>query len=339
MKVGVFDHLDSSGAPLGEFYEDRLRLLEAYDRSRLHAYHCAEHHATPLGLSPSPSVFLAAAVQRTRRLLLGPLVYTLALYHPLRLAEEICMLDQMSGGRLQLGVGRGISPFELGYFGADPKKSQAMYIEAFAVICQALGSKSVTHEGEFYSYRDVPIQLEPVQRPRPPLWYGLGNLSGVEWCVRNGVNVVSNAQTGTVREVTDRYRALWAAAGHDAASIPFMGTTRHVVIAPTRAEALAAARRAYLRWHGSFMFLWRKHGAQPQFASFPDTFDELLERGQAAAGTPQEVLRMLSAQAQGAGVNYLLCRFAFGDLSFEESLRSLLLFNDHVMPALEEICP
>src|SRR2546430_10900035 len=110
MKFGVFDHLDASGRPLAGFYEERLSLIEAYDRSGLYAYHCAEHHATPLGMSPSPSVFLAAVAQRTERILLGPLVYTLALYHPLRLAEEICMLDQLSGGRLQLGIGRRISP-------------------------------------------------------------------------------------------------------------------------------------------------------------------------------------------------------------------------------------
>ena len=88
MKFGVFDHLDASGAPLAEFYENRLRLAEAYDRIGIHALHIAEHHATPLGMSPSPSVFLSAVAQRTKRLRMGPLVYTLALYHPLRLAER-----------------------------------------------------------------------------------------------------------------------------------------------------------------------------------------------------------------------------------------------------------
>ena len=337
MKVGVFDHLDASGLPLGDFYEGRLKLLEAYDRSRLYAYHCAEHHATPLGMSPSPSVFLASVAQRTKRILFGPLVYTLALYHPLRLAEEICMLDHLSRGRLQLGVGRGISPFELGYYGVEPAKAQSMYVEAFAVVRKALASTTLTHEGEHYKFRDVPLQMAPVQKPHPPLWYGIGNVAAVEWCVENAVNVVSNAPVKTVREATDRYRALWAQAGRDPARIPLMGTTRHLVIAPSRAEALDIGRRAYQRWYGSFMYLWRKHAAKPQFASFPETFDELLARGQAAAGTPQEVSAMLREHAQGAGVNYLLCRFAFGDLTLEESLRSLSLFNEQVMPVLEEV--
>ncbi|HYR98725.1 MAG TPA: LLM class flavin-dependent oxidoreductase, partial [Gemmatimonadales bacterium] len=112
MKFGVFDHMDASGEPLAQLFENRLKLAEAYDRLGLYALHVAEHHSTPLGMSPSPSVFLALAAQRTKRLRLGPLVYTLPLYHPLRLAEEICTLDQLSGGRLELGVGRGVSPLE-----------------------------------------------------------------------------------------------------------------------------------------------------------------------------------------------------------------------------------
>ena len=107
MEFGVFDHLDRSDTALADFYEDRLAIVEAYDRAGFYAYHLAEHHSTPLGMAPSPSVFLSAVAQRTRRLRFGPLVYAMPLHHPLRLIEEICMLDQMSGGRLEIGFGRG----------------------------------------------------------------------------------------------------------------------------------------------------------------------------------------------------------------------------------------
>ena len=113
MDFGIFDHLDRGPVPLRTYYEDRLKLIEGYDRAGFYAYHVAEHHSTPLGMAPSPNVFLAAVAQRTRRLRFGPLVYALPLYHPLRLVEEICMLDQMSGGRPELGFGRGSSPLEL----------------------------------------------------------------------------------------------------------------------------------------------------------------------------------------------------------------------------------
>jgi alkanesulfonate monooxygenase SsuD/methylene tetrahydromethanopterin reductase-like flavin-dependent oxidoreductase (luciferase family) len=159
MQFGVFDHLDLGAVPLGQHYENRLTLIEAYDRLGLRTYHLAEHHATPLGLAPSPSVFLAAVAQRTRRLRFGPLVYTLALHHPLRVAEEICMLDHMSGGRLELGVGRGVSPYEVAYYGVDPGKAQAIYIEALQVILAALAGGPLNYAGEHFKFADVPIEL------------------------------------------------------------------------------------------------------------------------------------------------------------------------------------
>src|SRR5271169_4414181 len=134
MKLAVFDHIDRNALPLGEQYEQRLQLIEAYDRAGFHAYHLAEHHATPLGMAPSPGVFLAAVAQRTRRLRFGPLVYTLSLHNPLRLIEEICMLDQMSGGRLDIGFGRGSSPIELEYYGVDAAEAQDIYAEALELI-------------------------------------------------------------------------------------------------------------------------------------------------------------------------------------------------------------
>src|SRR6202012_5045209 len=103
MKIGGFDHFDADGGALAALYEWRLKLVEAYDRTGIDIYHLAEHHSTPLGMAPSPSVFLSAVAQRTRRLRFGPMVYTLSLHHPLRVMEEICMLDQMSGGRVELG--------------------------------------------------------------------------------------------------------------------------------------------------------------------------------------------------------------------------------------------
>src|ERR1700704_1279525 len=113
MKFGVFDHMDRGGSDLGRQFDERLRLIELYERAGFHAYHLAEHHMTPLGMAPSPSIFLAAVAQRTKSLRFGPVVYPLAFHHPLRVAEEICMLDHLSGGRLELGIGRGASPYEM----------------------------------------------------------------------------------------------------------------------------------------------------------------------------------------------------------------------------------
>jgi alkanesulfonate monooxygenase SsuD/methylene tetrahydromethanopterin reductase-like flavin-dependent oxidoreductase (luciferase family) len=336
MKFGVFDHLDNSGMPLSDFYEQRLRLIEAYDRIGIHVYLTAEHHATPLGMSPSPSVFHSAVAQRTRRLLFGPLVYTLALYHPLRLAEEICMLDHLSRGRFQLGVGRGISPYELGYYGVNQDDAQARYLETYEVVMRSLkgaseGARELSFSGKFFQYKEVPLTMAPLQQPHPPLWYGIGDPNGVTWCVANRCNVVGNAPLDRIRIVTDRYRAEWAAAGHSMDNLPLMGTTRHMVIAPTEKEANDLAREAYTRWHRSFMYLWDKHGTKPG-AYFPATWDELAGAGRALAGTPESVRERLLQQIEVSGINFVLTRFAFGDLPYEHSSRSVELFATDVMP-------
>src|ERR1700759_2001110 len=160
MRFGIFDHVDCNAAvSLATFYEDRLALAEEYDRAGFYGYHVAEHHATPLGVAPSPGVWLAAVAQHSKRLRFGPLVYLLPLYHPLKLLEEICMLDQMSGGRFLLGVGRGISPIELRYYGLDPEQTPAMYAEALEVILRGMTNERLSFEGKFYSYRDVPMEM------------------------------------------------------------------------------------------------------------------------------------------------------------------------------------
>ena len=100
MKFGIFDHMDRAAVPLARQFEDRLRLIEAYERAGFYAYHIAEHHATPLGMAPSPSVFLAAVAQRTTRLRFGPVVYPLTFHHPLRVAEEIGQRGDPREGRL-----------------------------------------------------------------------------------------------------------------------------------------------------------------------------------------------------------------------------------------------
>jgi alkanesulfonate monooxygenase SsuD/methylene tetrahydromethanopterin reductase-like flavin-dependent oxidoreductase (luciferase family) len=334
LQVGVFDHLDRGTLPLGEHYESRLKLITAYERCGIARYHLAEHHATPLGMAPAPSVFLAAVAQRTRHLRFGPLVYTLSLHHPLRVAEEICMLDQMSGGRLELGVGRGVSPHEVAYFGVDPSKAQAMYIEALHVILAALAGDTLSFSGEFYRFREVPIELTPVQRPHPPLWYGLARPEALPWVVANRVNIVANGPCALVRRITDGYRAAWVAAGHDLGTLPLIGMTRTVVVADSEAAALTTARRAHARWHRSFMQLWNRHGTQPLNAFYPDSFDEAQRLGFGVAGTPASVREWLEEQISQAQINYLVCRFAFGDTSLAEAQRSVELFAEHVMPAL-----
>ena len=340
MRIGVFDHLDRGAGAPPAFYEDRLRLIEMYDRAGLYAYHLAEHHGTPLGMAPSPSVFLAAVAQRTQRLRFGPTVYCLPLYPPLRLLEEICMLDQMSGGRLELGVGRGISPIEVAFFDLDPAETPAMYREGLDFILKGLADASAgrnfSFEGDYYRAAEVPMVLAPAQQPHPPLWYGLGRPDSVAWTAANWVNVISNQPPPRTRAITDAYRAAWREAGRAEAALPMMGISFHLVIAQTERAALETARRGYRVWRDSFYLLWKRAGRAPIGISFPDEFDDLMETGVAIAGTPAQARAKLAALAADSGVNYLVCRMAFGDLSYEESARTVELLTSQVLPALRE---
>jgi alkanesulfonate monooxygenase SsuD/methylene tetrahydromethanopterin reductase-like flavin-dependent oxidoreductase (luciferase family) len=127
-----------------------------------------------------PGIFLAAATQRTRRIRLGPCVYCLPLYDPLRLIEEVCMLDQLSRGRFDFGVGRGIVPYEMAFFDLHLLETEEIYREILEIVLQGLTSDVLDHRGAKYTYRKVPMILRPLQKPHPPLWYGLGHAAGGE---------------------------------------------------------------------------------------------------------------------------------------------------------------
>jgi len=332
------DHLDASALPASEHYEARLQLVEAMDRLGFYSYHVAEHHGTPLGLAPSPNVYLAAVAQRTERLRFGPMVYVAALYHPMRLAEEICMLDQMSRGRLQVGIGRGAVWPEQEIYGLDPATVPERYAEAREILLQALTAEEVDFSGRHYRINRFPVVLRPYQKPRPPLWYGLGNPESAPWAAANDVNVVSLLPAALARRALDRYREEWARLCKPTAALPFLGLARHVVVADTDAAARSIAARAYPRWHDSLTHLWRQRGlALP--LKLPREWEALESGGMSVAGTSSRVAEYLAAQAAAGGANFFLCQMVFGDMAYEDALRSLTLFARDVAPALAAVSP
>src|SRR5262245_3821027 len=333
MKFGVFDHMDDSGLPFSQQFESRMRLAEAYDRLGFHAYHLAEHHGTPLGLAPSPSLFMAALAQRTKRLRFGPLVYLLPLYHPLRLIEEICMLDHMSGGRFELGVGRGVSPIEVGFFGVDPADGSRQFPEALRVIKQGLASEMLNFEGEFYRFKDVPMVLRPLQKPHPPLWYGVTTPDASVWAARERASIATLVPAPAARAIADRFRAEWGALGHPQDPPPLIGLIRHLVLSDDKDEARLVIERAYRRWRRHMEILWVQHGRQLPLA-LPQEVGPLLAAGGAFAGTAADARRYIAEQIETSGANYFICDIAFGDITLEEGTRTVELLGREVMPAL-----
>src|SRR5437867_8327747 len=324
---GIFDHLDRGNEPLPMLYEHRLSFVEKAEAAGFRTYHVAEHHATPLGMAPSPGLFLAAVAQRTRRLRFGPLVYLLPLYSPLRLIEEISMLDQMSGGRFELGVGRGISPYELAYCGVPFLEAQQMYEEALEVILAGLRGGPLRHRGRYYNYLDVPIELGPVQQPHPPLWQGVTNARGAADAGRRSVNIVSTLPSTGIKTLVDSYFGSWT--GRDDVR-PFVGAQRHVYVAETDSEAMAIARPAYKHWYDNLTSLWRKFNTVPM--RFADSLERAVEIDAAIVGSPATVRAELERHVATSGVNYFVGRFVYGDLSHAHALSSLELFAREVMP-------
>jgi alkanesulfonate monooxygenase SsuD/methylene tetrahydromethanopterin reductase-like flavin-dependent oxidoreductase (luciferase family) len=334
MRFGIFDHLDDSGQPLARHFEERLKLIEAYDRAGFYAYHLAEHHNTPLGYAPSPAVFLSAVAQRTKQLKFGPMVYLLPLYHPLRLIDEVCMLDQMSNGRFLYGVGRGISPVEVGFYGVDFSTGAEQFREIFEVTRLGFTEDELTFHGKFYDFDHVPIAMKPVQKPYPQLWYGIGRPESVPWAAENGANIILRRPIPAVREAVDAYKGEWRKLGRADSDLPLMGVNRHIVVARTDGEARDIARRAYPAWRHHMGLLWHQYNVPfPLEASLPPDFATVLERGDAVAGTPATVRDFIAHEVAETGVNYYVCDFAFGTISHEDALRSTELFAREVMPA------
>jgi alkanesulfonate monooxygenase SsuD/methylene tetrahydromethanopterin reductase-like flavin-dependent oxidoreductase (luciferase family) len=332
VKFGIFDHMDDNGGTVSQLYKDRLTLVEAYERAGIYAYHLAEHHGTPLGYAPSPSVFLSAVAQRTTTLRLGALVYLLPFYHPIRIAEEIAMLDNLSDGRLEMGVGRGISPIEAGFYGLDPESTSARYQEELEIVKSMFASDELTFKGAFHEFAHVPVVLKPIQQPHPPLWYGIGSPDTAEWAANNDVNVVTIGTPEKTLAIAQRYRDVWAKAGKSESTLPRIGVSKHIVVADSDAEAKAIADRAYRVWRRHFFQLADRFGYKLHSAAiYPEDWAGLEACGSGFAGSPQSVRAYLDVQAQ-TGINYFVSWLAFGDLTLNESLHSLDLYATHVMP-------
>lgn len=243
------------------------------------------------------------------------------------------MLDHMSGGRLELGVGRGVSPIEVGFYGVDPGNGPRQFPEALRVLKQGLTSDVLTFKGQFYEFTDVPMVLKPVQKPYPPLWYGLNTPDATVWAAREKANIATLVPAPAARLVIDRFREEWEKNGHPAEPAPLAGIIRHMVLAEREADALGIAGRAYRRWYRHLAFLWRQRGMKvPMAVPMPEEIGALLAVGGAFAGTPAAARAYIAEQVETSGANYFICDISFGDIAPEEAMRSVELLGREVMP-------
>jgi alkanesulfonate monooxygenase SsuD/methylene tetrahydromethanopterin reductase-like flavin-dependent oxidoreductase (luciferase family) len=333
----MFDQLEQRDVPIGEMYRDRLRLLEVADEAGFWCYFKSEHHLTPLDMSPSVSTWLAAVVARTTNLRVGSLVYLLPMHHPLRLLAEITTLDHLSGGRLEVGVGRGISPFEHQLWGLDPEQGRARSEESLAVLLAALTSDALTFHGDFYDFDDVPIEQHPLQSPCPPLWYP-GN---IEVAGPRGFNTIFGGPVGFLAGAVERFTELAAAHRDDDGRVnqgadQSIGAMVRIILDKDENLARERGRVAWKHYDANITKLWRRFGVTsselPGNPSSDGDFDTALAMCNAFAGTPAMLVDFISERAE-IGVDPLVCGFEWGDLDSNEVRRSMDLFIEDVMPA------
>ena len=346
LQFGMFDWIDNSGLDVAEIYEQRLRMLELADRAGFYCYHLAEHQLTPLSLAPSPGIFLSAAIQHTRRIHLGPLGYLVPLYHPLRLIQEICMLDQLSRGRMEIGVGRGISALELSFFNIAPEESREIFREALAVVAQGLATGVVNHHGPRFDFDDVRIHIHPYQKPYPPFWYPTNYADSFPFMAQHAMNTLVHRVTADkAAELFAEYRALLEEHRNDEgrinAHVPVLklGMVRLVHVADTDEAALRQAKASFEHFQGNMGFLGRTRAAAGTVRRVisMEGFDEEVEQGRYLAGSPETVRRQVEDQVRRSGCNYLVGAFATGNLTTEQILKSVSLFAEHVMPAFRHV--
>jgi alkanesulfonate monooxygenase SsuD/methylene tetrahydromethanopterin reductase-like flavin-dependent oxidoreductase (luciferase family) len=347
MRIGLFDHVEHGDRPLAQLFDERLRFAEAAEAAGVYCLHVAEHHATPLNMVPVPGVYLGAVARATKRVRLGPLVYLPPLYSPLRLIEEISIIDHLSHGRLDVGIGRGVSPYELKYHKVEHDQSREIFIDAFKCISAGLRTDVLNYAGDHFTYKDVPIALRPLQEPHPPIWYGSSNEIGSTWAGEHVLHFVTLGPPAFAKANIDAYRTALKKRGGPAqpkAEFPggaAIGVQRHIFVADTDVQAHRFAKPAMDVHLAHLNWLRVKHGETGLTSrlnvSRGANFEACLADRTVIAGSPATVRAEIERQVEELGVNYLLTYLFLGTMSLVEALRSLDLFATEVMPHLAKL--
>jgi alkanesulfonate monooxygenase SsuD/methylene tetrahydromethanopterin reductase-like flavin-dependent oxidoreductase (luciferase family) len=296
---------------------------------------------------PSQSVYLAAVAARTQHIRFGPLVYVLPLYHPVRLTEEICMLDNLSGGRYQVGIGKG-APVgeEFAMWGGNPDEVAERFEETLAILMLGLTQDFVSFSGKFYQIEDLWMELKPKQTPHPPFWYAGNPVSAG----RYGSNFVGFSPTKGLPALRDVYRENLRKRNESEdmtlprVDEPLFGAQKRIFLADTDDKAMRRARTAYEAYRANFRKplpggTWRRPkavGSVPAVERMPwaADFDQALADEQVLVGSPSTVREYVERYAAESGCNYMVTSVQWGDLTHDEASYSLGLFASEVMGAV-----
>ena len=348
MKFGVnfFPAFRPSQATAAEYFAQCLRISERADALGFHSIKAVEHYFHDYGgASPNPIVLLSAIAARTRRVRLITGAVIPAFNHPIKLAGELAMLDNISQGRLDVGVGRAFIPEEYAAYGLSMADSRDRFEEGVAAITRLWTEDRVTHAGRFWRFEDVHSTPRPYQQPHPPIW--VAAITSEESFVnagRQGRHLMIVPYAGGLERCSSLvtlYRQAWCEAGHMPGAEQVQ-MSFHAYVAETHAEAVRGyvpAMRTYLdvfteavsSWHGL------ESGQYPGYdrlvgAIAAQTPEGNLEKGYAFVGAPDEVIGQVERMRELFGEHEPSLQITFGGISDAEALRTLELFATQIMP-------
>ncbi len=313
-----------------------------------------EHNFTGECAYADPIPFAGALAARTSRVRIGFAVIEMALHHPVRLAIQLAVLDNLSRGRLEVGIGRGSTYNEYEYmaFGLRSDDSRERMDEAIEVLTRAWTEEPFVHDGKFFSVRLPSVRPRPVQRPHPPIWRSVIAPESLVECGRAGVPVMmSRVANARIPERLARYREGLEAGGHDMATqrrlLAEASVWRFLYVADSEAQAEDDVFEATLHYR-QHMHHVREAYNPPDFrvnaaamnpwmdpaVSHPDGVRFVLETG-ALYGTPKRVAEQIAA-LRDLGLGHVMCQASWGGLTHDKAMASLRRFGEHVVPAFRD---
>ena len=321
MKVGVLQFFSWPGrrGELSEVYDRAMDRVHIMDRNGYDAVWIAEHHFSTYSVCPSIHMMGTHFAANTKNLRIGTGVSLAAFYNPLRLAEEVALLDVLSGGRVNWGAGRGFDAKEFSAFAVEKEESYPRFRENVEIVLEAWKSEKLTYAGEYNSYEDVMVLPKPLQQPHPPVWMAASSPPALEWAgsVDRMIMQDPHSSMASIAEKQQLYLDAKEAAGH-ARELGDTPVARLLAIAPT-AEAAKEVAENGARWTtGSYAKGGLVGGNDP----VKRYVDEVI-----MWGTPEMVADTILEYAETGHLNYLLCA--------PLSQQSFTLFNEEVLPRIQ----
>lgn len=309
----------------------------------------AEHHFSEYGYCASPAVTLAALATRTQNVRLGTGVVVLPLNHPLRVAEDYAILDLLSGGRIDLGVGRGYQPHEFRGYGVDQTRSRDIFHESIEIIQRAWTEEKFSFEGEFYQVPEIELRPKPLQKPHPPIWMASLSPETFQICGRYGFNLmcapVFGFDVNTGAGFIEQYRQALRDHGRDPSRFEIAGLVM-TYVAETSQQALADFRDAVMWYYRTFAkYIAPPQGAVKSYEMYAAARDRLataewesiVHSGSVVCGSPDQVAERMAQIHELCGITHYLAWTRIGGLAHAKVLRSMELMRDRVMPQVRHL--